>query len=521
MLKHAVAVLLLILVGVQVGWGGEERTANKDEAAAVFDGQKVHVVHLTIAEKEWAAMQPAEAGGASGAGVEEEARDWWSPTTLPAIGDFPYVHGNMEFDEENCVDIGIRFKGNSSYRASANGLKHSFKLDFNRFVDDQRFLGLTALNLNNNAMDPTAMRETLAYGVFRQAGIPASRTAYAKVYLSVPGKYERRYLGLYTIVEDVDKAFLRSRFETNKGLLLKPEAAPDLPYLGQQWRPYKASYSPQTEGSVALQRRLIDFVDLLHDENEEAFRQQIGSYVDVDEFLRFLAVNAILANLDSPLATGRNYFLHVNPANDKIGWIPWDLNEAFGGLMIAGSAEAQMDLSIDHPHIGRVRLIDRVLAIPEYRKAYRSHLKQILETCFEAKKLNETIDQTKQLIAQAVEEEKKVGGDAVVDGVAAQKPALKECVTGRVASIQAQLASQSTGQVLRPPAQVSLGQGGKSLGQSLLGVIDVNRDGKVSKEELEAVFRACDRDQDGQLSEQELESVTERLAGPGMLPGTP
>ena len=39
----------------------------------------------------------------------------------------------------------------------------------------------------------------------RAAGVPAPRTAYAEVTLTVPGKFDREYLGLYTVIEQVDK----------------------------------------------------------------------------------------------------------------------------------------------------------------------------------------------------------------------------------------------------------------------------------------------------------------------------
>ena len=59
-------------------------------------------------------------------------------------------------------------------------------------------------------------REALACAVFRAAGIPAPRTAYAEVTLTVPGKYDREHLGLYTVVEPVDRAFIRDRFKTDR-----------------------------------------------------------------------------------------------------------------------------------------------------------------------------------------------------------------------------------------------------------------------------------------------------------------
>jgi spore coat protein CotH len=110
-----------------------------------------------------------------------------------------------------------------------DSLKRSLKLDFNDLAKGQSFLGLTKLNLNNNTMDATQMQEAIAYDLFRRAGIPAPRTAFMRVYLTVPARFDRRYLGLYTAIEQVDERFLEKQLGTSKGLLLKPDTATGVP----------------------------------------------------------------------------------------------------------------------------------------------------------------------------------------------------------------------------------------------------------------------------------------------------
>jgi hypothetical protein len=163
--------------------------------------------------------------------------------------DFKEGAAVLEFEGRTFGTIQARFKGNSSFNYARNALKRSFKLDFNDGEKGRTFFGLTKLNLNNNAMDASQLREALAYHVFRLAGVPASRTAFAKVFVTVPGKYERHYAGLYTVVEQVDERFLKDRFGTKSGLLLKPERIPGLPYLGEEWTAYTNRVSPKTKGT--------------------------------------------------------------------------------------------------------------------------------------------------------------------------------------------------------------------------------------------------------------------------------
>src|SRR5262249_1313389 len=154
--------------------------------------------------------------------------------------------------------------------------------ELDHYDTDLRYHGLKSINLNAVAMDPTKAREALSYAVFRAAGVPAPRTAFAEVTLTVPGKYEREYLGLYTFVEQVDKTFLKARFKSSKGLLLKPERLRGLEYLGDDWERYKAQYRPKHEPSKKEARRVIAFAKLVNQADDTQFRKGIGSYLDVE-----------------------------------------------------------------------------------------------------------------------------------------------------------------------------------------------------------------------------------------------
>ncbi len=94
------------------------------------------------------------------------------------------------------------------------------KIDFNFFNFAQTFRGFKKLNLNNGFSDPTLIRETIAYELFEQMDIPTPRTAFADVWVN------DTHLGLYTMVEQVDKTFLRRHFANPDGNLYKPEERP-------------------------------------------------------------------------------------------------------------------------------------------------------------------------------------------------------------------------------------------------------------------------------------------------------
>jgi len=78
------------------------------------------------------------------------------------------------------------------------------------------------------------MNEPLSYRLFRDAGVPAGRTAYAQVYLTVPDQHTNHYVGVYSIVENVDNNFTRSRFGTKRGALFQAGDPPGVRRPGGQ-----------------------------------------------------------------------------------------------------------------------------------------------------------------------------------------------------------------------------------------------------------------------------------------------
>ena len=151
---------------------------------------------------------------------------------------FDYVHADLEFGTNRFKDVGVRYKGNGTFFSSQQSLKRSLKIDFNQFQKGQKLAGMSQLNLHNSVRDPSFMNEAIAYRLFRDGGVPAPRTAYAKVYITVPGKYDRRYFGLYDLVEDVAKEFVEERFAASKGALLKPVTPNLFAELGDDWKNY-------------------------------------------------------------------------------------------------------------------------------------------------------------------------------------------------------------------------------------------------------------------------------------------
>ena len=205
--------------------------------------------------------------------------------------------------------------------------------------------------------------------------------------LTVPGRHDKAYLGLYTLVEPVDRAFLSDRFHSDKGLLVKPQGLRGIDFLGDDWEKYKGQYRPQSEATPAATRRLIDFARLVQREGDERFKNEIASYLDVDKFLRFMAVQALIANADGFFTLGYNYYLYLDPTSNRFVFIPGDQELAFANFLMMGTADQLMDMSIARPYGGENRLADRLLAISDVRDSYRKIVSDLSKTVFRKDRL--------------------------------------------------------------------------------------------------------------------------------------
>jgi putative membrane-bound dehydrogenase-like protein len=456
----ALACVASLLACVLLGPGGVPSPAADGKDAPgkdLFGMTRVWAVHLEIPAKEYEAMQPAAVGfgfpGAPPPPAPKNKRD--SERNLFGT-EFPWAQGEFTAEGTTCKKVGVRYAGEITYFASSQGLKRPFKIDFGKF-GGQQFHGLTSLQFHAMPLDPSKGREVLAYAMFRAAGVPAPRTAFAEVTLTVPGKYDKEYLGLYAVVENVDKAFLADRFGTDKGLLMKPFQVRSIEHLGDAWARYPGQYRPQSDPTKEQTDRVIAFARLVHRANDDAFKKQIDSYLDVDAFLRFLAANALTSNLESAVALGHNYHLYLHPTTNRFVFLPGDLEFALANFLLMGTADQLMDLSLTRPYPGENRLVDRLLAIPEVSGKYRQLLQSLSEKVFTRDRLLEQVAAVERATQEPLARERKAAaarkesppGFGPPGMAAPQPPDLKTFAEKRTASVAAQLAGTSKGYVPR------------------------------------------------------------------------
>lgn len=296
-----------------------------------------------------------------------------------------YHSANVTYNGKQLDNVGFRTKGNSSLSSVArmtDSERYSFKLSLDEYVS-QNFEGITTINLNNNFSDASYMREFLAYEIAENMGIPTPKYSFVNVYIN------GELWGLYTAVEQMNSAFIEREFEDSSGTLYKSNGGTgaDLTNL--------ATFAEYTGLDVkygkANEEALLHMTDMLN--NGEVYEEVL----DVTSALKFIALNTVIANLDSYAGNFKhNYYLYET--NGIFNVIPWDLNMAFGGFGGSG-------ILIDEPTgvaLNTRPLIANLIASDSYREQYHTIISELIETEFTSGQFAKRVQEIQALISDSV-----------------------------------------------------------------------------------------------------------------------
>ena len=317
--------------------------------------------------------------------------------------EYPESTTDLEINDIPFVSTSIRYKGNGTFMNAMDTQKFPFKIDLNDGHPDRELAGAVKLNLHNCITDPTYMNEVLAHQLFRDAGVPAPRTSYARVYVSVPDKYNREYFGLYSIVENVDKNFIEDHFGTRKGAIFKPVTPNLFKDLGERWESYEQIYDPKGTLKDEEKWRLIDLCRLVSHASDYEFSSRIGDFFELDEVARYLAVTVLISDLDGILGPGQNFYLYLNPENHKFSFISWDQDHSFGQW--TRTQEQREQLSLTKPWERENIFLERLFSVPEFKDSYLSHIKEINETLFRPERINAQVDELARVLRPAIRDD--------------------------------------------------------------------------------------------------------------------
>ena len=329
----------------------------------VFDDSRVRRVDISLTTADWHVL-------------------WLNPeakTSIPV---------DAVFFGERIENAGFRMRGQFSLRMS--GDKKPWKIDTDYYVDGQEFHNLKQLVLLDNIGDPSMIQEKLAYDAMHFAGVPSSNVCFVELWIDLKDDDQPAiFWGVYTLVERVDKKFLANRFrpENDAGKLYRASHAErgpmNLVYYGPEITDYPTRGGFSAYGNANNEEQ-ADYSDIIHlmyvidgvtYDTPEDFAAAVEQVLNIDTFLRYMAVVNMLANWDSYPYTGNNYQLFYNAGTGKFEWIPWDLtwgDDVRHLLFRRGNSEL----------VGEAPLFDRVFEVKRYRIRYAAYLDLLVRNWF-------------------------------------------------------------------------------------------------------------------------------------------
>jgi uncharacterized protein (TIGR03437 family) len=254
-------------------------------------------------------------------------------------------------------NVGIR----SSGLGSRSPVKPNFRVDFDRF-ENLRFLGLRSVKLDANNQDPTQIRERLTMRFFERLGLPASRQAHARLFVN------NQLVGLYAVVESVDKEFLRLRFNEDDGYLYEYNYAFafKFEYLGSDPARYSpVLFDPKTHELDPDPRPLEAWIRTINQASDADFERAAAEYIDLRKFLTHVAGEMYMAEVDGILGDlgMANFYVYRFQRTNRHQFIVWDKDNTF-------SSSTRDILRNANDNV----LMRRTLAIPALRSFYLSEV---------------------------------------------------------------------------------------------------------------------------------------------------
>lgn len=296
---------------------------------------------------------------------------------------------------EHCPSSGALVYRSKAFtlRTSGNLTNGTPKSSYKVSLEDKedKLFGMKALNLKSMWNDVSQMREALAWGMFAKAGVVAPKHTYAKLCVDGQkgGQPFTKYMGLYSLIEQVDKAFVKDHFgkKNDSGNLYKQYWSPSdlgpatLAYrsaggddTGRQYkksadndaRTYQLKTNDGRDDPAALKTyddlaTLVRVLNGVTTQGDPAGKFDTADYArnveevfNAKQFLRWAAMSSLLGAWDNYWATPANYYLYDSGkkgggedgafmTKPYFTFIPWDYDNSFGTDFTGGNwAEANI-----------------------------------------------------------------------------------------------------------------------------------------------------------------------------------
>lgn len=293
---------------------------------------------------------------------------------------------------------GVRLKQGLGQAQGLDG-KPGFSIQTDEFVDGLELFDVDRFTLGNASWDHSFVSEQLVYELYRAAGIPAARTALARV--TVNGET----FGLYVMRETPGERWLTQYYADPSGNLYEAPGG-----------------GPDTELELRTNKRRDDTSDLaavaevVATASDEEFRAAIEELVDVDELLTYWAIEALTAHWDGYVydlsSPGRvttagtrtpanpwpnNFYAYHDPSTGLFMFIPHGADLALG--LAAGSAyDIGPSTPVLFPPKVDATIATRLWSDPGFRAELVERIRWVLDEIWDVPALTARVQQIAGLV---------------------------------------------------------------------------------------------------------------------------
>ncbi|SDW30406.1 spore coat protein H [Marininema mesophilum] len=296
----------------------------------------------------------------------------WSSHPAPAL---------LQAGDGECIRVGCCYRGAHTRYFS----KKSY------YITDQD--QGHELHLNAEYVDNSFIRNKLSLDFFRSIGVMSPRSRH--VWLRI-NKHDE---GLYLALESVNASFIRRRNKPSGSIhyAINDDANFSKKNSLNQLKDDLLSGYERKEGYSNDDEALRSFLAWVNGTRPSVFGTKVGNFLDVENYLRWLAGVVCTQNYDGFL---HNYALYRNHQTGRFQIIPWDF-DATWGRDCNGKVMKPNFVSIR----GDNQLTARLLAVPAYRKRYCEIMTVILRKYFHPKVLQPVIQNFYRQLTPYVQKE--------------------------------------------------------------------------------------------------------------------
>lgn len=354
MKKLALVFLIILIFGVagcvDIEEGKDQNPSEVDIYQALFNSNSKVTVYIDIENKELEKLQ-------------KDYEKYQAMSSKSPIYRKCNVTITINDDEYTIEEVGIRMKGNTSRRSfysQEDGIYNliHYKLSFSETFDsdeygdekkvwlsdeerelrkDRLFAGMEKIDLKwNKCYDATHIREIYAYKLYRYFNLVSANATLCNVLINNLDKVES--LGVYTLYEPIDKLFIKRNFAFSKGDLYKVGWGKDSSGAGSGGTLLESTNHPNSIGKEDEDNLYFPIYDIKTNKkktNHESLKNLITeinqgnfSSVDMEYFLKFMALSYLIGNPDDFRSHYNNYYIYFN--DSLMVLIPYDYDRCLG-----------------------------------------------------------------------------------------------------------------------------------------------------------------------------------------------